>query len=45
MILGSYGQYYANTFKTLDEVDKFLEKHKFYLVTPEEIENVNMRQN
>lgn len=40
-----YEQEYVNTFDTLDERDKFLERHKPPKQTQEEIENLNLTYN
>lgn len=37
----SYEQMYTNKLDNLDEMDKFLEKHKLPKLTQEEIENLN----
>ena len=36
-----YQQLYANKTETLEEMDKFLEKHNFPKLNQEEIENLN----
>lgn len=40
-----YEQEYVNTFDTLDEIDKFLERHKPPKQTREEIEDRNLTYN
>ena len=41
MIIREYYELYANKMDNLEEIDKFLEKHKLPKLNQEEIENMN----